>query len=126
MSVSACVCVSVCVCACVCVFEFLSVCVCVCVCECMSVCVCVCVSVCVCVCLCARVCALARVCSLQVLHLHNNQLAALPEEVGNMKNLAVLVLAFNHFTAIPSVLLQSQHAHFMVSQLPVTRAAAAV
>jgi Leucine-rich repeat (LRR) protein len=53
-------------------------------------------------------------CSLQVLHLHNNQLSSLPDEVMSMKNLAVIVLAFNHFTAIPSVLLQSQHANFQV------------
>ena len=74
-----------------------------------TVCVFVCVavySVCVCVC-----------CSLQVLHLHNNQLSALPEEITNMRNLAVMVLAFNHFTAIPSVLLQAQHAHFQVHTL---------
>jgi Leucine-rich repeat (LRR) protein len=49
-----------------------------------------------------------------VLHLHNNQLSSLPDEVMSMKNLAVVVLAFNHFTAIPSVLLQSQHANFQV------------
>ena len=40
-----------------------------------------------------------------MLHLHNNHLTSLPVEMSQMRNLLVLVLAFNHFTTIPSVLL---------------------
>lgn len=53
--------------------------------------------------------------SLQILHIHNNKLSSLPEELSTLKNLAVIVLAFNHFSAIPSVLLQSQHASYQVT-----------
>ena len=41
--------------------------------------------------------------SLQALHIHNNHLAALPDEMVALRKLFILVLAFNHFTAIPAV-----------------------
>lgn len=47
--------------------------------------------------------------SLQILHVHNNHLSVLPEEMVLMKSLSVLVLAFNHFTTVPDILLQSHH-----------------
>ena len=55
--------------------------------------------------------------SLQMLHLHNNHLTYLPEEMSQMRNLLVLVLAFNHFTTIPSVLLNSQESLFRIDSL---------
>lgn len=47
--------------------------------------------------------------SLQMLHIHNNHLNSLPTEMSEMSSLKILVLAFNHFTTIPEVLLQSQN-----------------
>lgn len=49
------------------------------------------------------------ICSLQMLHIHNNHLNSLPTEMSEMSSLKILVLAFNHFTTIPEVLLQSQN-----------------
>ena len=52
-----------------------------------------------------------------MLHLHNNHLTSLPEEMSQMRNLLVLVLAFNHFTTIPSVLLMSQDSLLKIDSL---------
>ena len=52
-----------------------------------------------------------------MLHLHNNHLTFLPEEMSQMRNLLVLVLAFNHFTTIPSVLLHSQDSLLRIDSL---------
>jgi len=43
-------------------------------------------------------------CSLQELHLHNNHLSSLPDEMKILRHLFVLVLAFNRFTSLPRVL----------------------
>lgn len=43
-------------------------------------------------------------CSLQELHLHNNHLSSLPDELMLLRRLFVLVLAFNHFVKLPHVL----------------------
>ena len=40
---------------------------------------------------------------MRALHLHNNHLSSLPDELINLKKLFVLVLAFNRFVSIPSV-----------------------
>ena len=40
---------------------------------------------------------------MQALHLHNNHLSSLPDELCNLRKLFVLVLAFNRFTSIPPV-----------------------
>lgn len=42
-------------------------------------------------------------CSLQELHLHNNHLSSLPDELSILKRLYVLILAFNEFTELPRV-----------------------
>ena len=52
-----------------------------------------------------------------MLHLHNNHLTYLPEEMSQMRNLLVLVLAFNHFTTIPSVLLNSHESLLKIDSL---------
>ena len=44
--------------------------------------------------------------SLQALHLHNNNLTSLPEDILALRKLFVLVLAFNRFTSVPSVVAQ--------------------
>ena len=41
--------------------------------------------------------------SLQALHIHNNLLSSLPDELVALRKLFVLVLAFNRFTTIPPV-----------------------
>jgi len=43
-------------------------------------------------------------CRLQELHLHNNHLTALPDELASLRRLFVLVLAFNRFLHLPPVL----------------------
>jgi len=43
-------------------------------------------------------------CSLQELHLHNNHLSSLPDELMLLRRLYVLVLAFNRFVKLPTVL----------------------
>jgi len=43
------------------------------------------------------------VCSLQELHLHNNHLSRLPDELMLLHRLFVIVLAFNRFTRLPLV-----------------------
>ena len=52
-----------------------------------------------------------------MLHLHNNQLNYLPEEMCRMPRLLVLVLAFNQFTSIPGVLLQSHESLLRIDSL---------
>ena len=42
-------------------------------------------------------------CSLQELHLHNNHLTSLPDELTVLRRLFVLVLAFNRFVSLPPV-----------------------
>lgn len=44
-----------------------------------------------------------------MLHIHNNHLHSLPTEMTEMTSLKIIVLAFNYFTTIPEILLQSQN-----------------
>ena len=44
--------------------------------------------------------------SLQALHIHNNHLFSLPSDLIALRKLFILVLAFNRFTSIPSVVAQ--------------------
>lgn len=55
--------------------------------------------------------------SLQVLQAHNNHLTTLPLEMSTMSSLHVLVLAFNHFTTVPEVLLHSHHAPLQLDSI---------
>lgn len=52
-----------------------------------------------------------------MLHLHNNHLDYLPDEMCRMRNLLVLVLAFNHFSTVPGVLLQSAESLLRIDSL---------
>lgn len=44
--------------------------------------------------------------SLQALHLHNNHLSAMPDEILMLKRLVILVLAFNKFHQVPASVAQ--------------------
>ena len=44
--------------------------------------------------------------SLQALHLHNNHLSGMPNEILQLKKLVILVLAFNKFHQIPASVAQ--------------------
>ena len=45
-------------------------------------------------------------CSLQAIHIHNNHLTSLPEEIVSLHKLFILVLAFNRFVSLPPVVAQ--------------------
>ena len=44
--------------------------------------------------------------SLQALHVHNNHLTCLPDELVSLRKLFILVLAFNRFSVLPPVVAQ--------------------
>ena len=50
-------------------------------------------------------------------HIHNNHLTSLPSDMSEMKSLQIIVLAFNNFTSVPDVLLQSHNASLQMDSI---------